>query len=124
MNKQILGAALVVMPMIASSPRVAFAADEIQVYNAEIAEVGQWTVQQHFNYVLKGRTELEFPGGLVPNHSLNGTPEWAYGLTDWWEVGFYAPFAIDSGGRFLSNGVKLRSSSCPHMRHSALCSTA
>ena len=34
-----------------------------------------------------------FPGGLVSNHSLNGTPEFAYGVTDWWEVGLYLPFA-------------------------------
>ncbi len=92
----------------AFAPRPARAMDEIQVYNAEIAEIGQWTFQQHLNYTLQGRTQPEFPGGLVPNHSLNGTPEAAYGLTDWWEVGFYAPFAIDSAGHFLSNGFKIR----------------
>jgi hypothetical protein len=88
--------------------RPAQSADEIQVYNAEIAEVGQWTFQQHLNYTLQGRTQPEFPGGLVPNHSLNGTPEFAYGLTDWWEMGFYAPFAIDGSGHFFSNGFKIR----------------
>ncbi len=92
----------------ALAPRAAHAADEIQVYNAEIAEVGQWTFQQHLNYTLQGRTQPEFSGGLVPNHSLNGTPEVAYGLTDWWEVGFYAPFAVDSGGHLLPNGFKIR----------------
>ena len=30
--------------------------DEIQVYNAEIAEVGQWTYEQHLNYALVGHT--------------------------------------------------------------------
>ena len=84
------------------------AADEIQVYNAEIAEVGQWTFQQHLNYILQGRSQPEFPGGLIPNHSLNGTPELAYGVTEGWELGFYAPFAVDSRGQFLSNGVKVR----------------
>src|SRR6516162_8038175 len=63
----------------------ALAVDEIQVYNAEIAEVGQWTYQQHLNYTWQGLTQPEFPGGLVPNHSLQGTPEFAYGMTDWWE---------------------------------------
>ena len=38
----------------------------------------------------------------------NGTPELAYGITDWWELGFDAPFAVDSGGQFLSNGGKIR----------------
>ncbi len=94
--------------LYALAPQPARATDEIQVYNAEIAEIGQWTFQQHLNYTLQGRTQPEFPGGLVPNHSLNGTPELAYGLTDWWEVGFYAPFAVDSGGHFLSNGFKIR----------------
>jgi len=64
----------------------ALAVDEIQVYNAEIAEVGQWTYQQHLNYTWQGLTQPEFPGRLVPNHSLQGTPEFAYGMTDWWEV--------------------------------------
>ena len=44
----------------------------------------------------------------MPNHALNGTPELAYGVTDWWEVGFYAPFAVSGGGAFLSNGAKIR----------------
>ncbi|HLN11405.1 MAG TPA: hypothetical protein VK281_20955 [Xanthobacteraceae bacterium] len=84
------------------------AIDEIQVYNADIAEVGQWTIEQHLNYVFLGRTQPDFPGGLISNHSLNGTPELAYGVTDWWEIGFYAPFSVQSGGRFFSDGFKFR----------------
>ncbi|HMK88196.1 MAG TPA: hypothetical protein VK446_00975 [Methylocystis sp.] len=84
------------------------AIDEIQVYNAEIAEPGQWTVEQHLNYVANGVQQADHPGGLVPNHSLNGTPEFAYGMTPWWEVGFYAPFALDEFGDFHAQGVKLR----------------
>jgi hypothetical protein len=90
-------------------PIGARATDEIQVYNAGIAEIGQWTVEQHLNYTWAGRREPDFPGGLIPNHSLNGTPELAYGVADWWEVGFYAPFAVNSDGQFLSNGAKFRS---------------
>jgi hypothetical protein len=89
-------------------PAPARADDEIQVYNAEIAEVGQWTIEQHLNYTWVGRTQPDFPGGLIPNHSLNGTPELAYGIADWWELGFYAPFVVNSGGQFLSNGGKIR----------------
>jgi hypothetical protein len=88
-------------------PQPARAVDEIQVYNADIAEIGQWTFQQHLNYTFVGRTEPDFPGGLISNHSLQGTPELAYGITDWWEVGFYAPFAV-AGGQLLSNGGKIR----------------
>lgn len=83
--------------------------DEIQVYNAEIAEVGQWTYEQHLNYALVGQTQPEVPGGFFSNHSLQGTPEFAYGITDWWEGGFYVPFAVNSAGEFLSDGAKIRS---------------
>jgi hypothetical protein len=94
--------------VLALWPLTARAVDEIQVYNAEIAEVGQWTIQQHLNYAIEGRKQPDFPGGIVPNHALNGTPELAYGVYDWWEVGFYAPFAA-SDRQFLSNGGKIRS---------------
>ena len=72
--------------------------DEIQVYNAEIADVGQWTLEQHLNYVATGQTQPEVPGGFYSNHALQGTPEFAYGITDWWEGGFYIPFAATELG--------------------------
>lgn len=100
---------LAIVIAAANLVRPAHAVDEIQVYNAEIAQVGQWTIQQHLNYTLQGRKTPDFPGGLTPNHALNGTPELAYGITDWWELGFYTPFAVNSGGQFLSNGAKIRS---------------
>lgn len=90
------------------APASAHAVDEIQVYNAEIAEPGQWTLQQHLNYAINGRKEPDFPGGLVPHHALNGTPELAWGVYDWWEMGWYAPFAVDQDGRFFSDGFKWR----------------
>jgi hypothetical protein len=83
------------------------ATDEIQVYNAAIAAVGQFTIQQHLNYTPSGLKDPPFPGGLVSNHALNGTPEFAYGVTDWWELGLYLPFAVQDQ-QFLSNGFKLR----------------
>jgi hypothetical protein len=87
--------------------RPAKATDEIQVYNAAIAAVGQFTIQQHLNYTPTGLKEPPFPGGLVSNHAVNGTPEFAYGVTDWWEVGLYLPFAIQDQ-QLLSNAFKLR----------------
>src|SRR6266478_9203001 len=83
------------------------AVDEIQVYNAGIAAPGQFTIQQHLNYVGIGIKEPPFPGGLISHNSVNGTPEFAYGVTDWWEVGLYLPFAIQDQ-QFLSNAFKLR----------------
>lgn len=48
--------------------RVVFAADqvhdELQVYNSEIATVGQWTYQQHLNYAAIGQSQPEVPGGF------------------------------------------------------------
>src|SRR6202035_1576591 len=83
------------------------AVDEIQVYNAGIAAVGQFAIQQHLNYTALAPKDPPFPGGLVSNHAINGTPEFAYGVTDWWEVGLYLPFAIQNQ-RFMSDSFKLR----------------
>ena len=99
--------------LLIAASRPALAADqvhdEIQVYNAEIAEVGQWTYQQHLNYAPVGQTQPEVPGGFSSNRSLQGTPEFAYGITDWWEAGFYLPFAVTGSGQLLSDGAKIRS---------------
>jgi hypothetical protein len=83
--------------------------DEIQVYNAGIAAVGQWTYEQHLNYAAIGQTMPEVPGGFSSNRALQGTPEFAYGITPWWEAGFYLPFAINGGDQLLSDGAKIRS---------------
>ena len=94
--------------LLAASSISARAVDEIQVYNAEIAKVGQWTFQLHNNYAFIGRKEPDFPGGLIPNHALNGTGEWAWGITDWWEMGFYTPYAVDQELTPYSNAAKIR----------------
>jgi hypothetical protein len=100
-------AALVALASASLIGEPAEATDEIQVYNASIAAVGQFTIQQHLNYVAQGLTNPPFPGGIVSNHSLNGTPEFAYGVTDWWELGLYLPFSI-AKGQFYSDAFKLR----------------
>ena len=106
-------AAAGIFALLIAASRPALAADqvhdEIQVYNAEIAEVGQWTYQQHLNYAPVGQTQPEVPGGFSSNRSLQGTPEFAYGIADWWEAGFYLPFAVTGSGQLLSDGAKLRS---------------
>jgi opacity protein-like surface antigen len=86
---------------------VARADDEIQVYTGEIVDVGKWSAQHHLNYAIQGRKVPDFPGGLIPNHTLNGTGEYAYGVADWFEFGFYTPYAFDKEG-FHSNAGKLR----------------
>jgi hypothetical protein len=88
--------------------RQAHAVDEIQVYNASIAPVHTWSLEQYLNYVWSGSTTSDFQGSFAPYHSLNGTPELAYGVTPWYEIGFYAPFSIDENGTFYSAGAKVR----------------
>jgi hypothetical protein len=100
----LLAAGLLCLP----GPRLAHAADEIQVYNAEINEVGQFSVQQHLNYTITGIPTPAYPGALISNHALNGTPEFAYGVTPWLELGLYIPWAVNEQGQFLSNNFKLR----------------
>jgi hypothetical protein len=82
--------------------------DEIQVYDATINAPGQFSVQLHNNYTPIGRKQPDFAGGIVPNHTLNGVPEWAYGLTDWLELGAYVPLYSWTSGRFQIDGAKLR----------------
>jgi hypothetical protein len=83
--------------------------DEIQVYDAEITPPGQWNLTWHNNFTPQGRRLPDFPGGVVPDHTLNGVPEWAYGVTDWFEAGAYVPiYSYTSSGQLLFEGVKLR----------------
>jgi hypothetical protein len=83
--------------------------DEIQVYDAGIAPPGIFNLTLHDNYTFSGRRDPEFPGAIVPEHALNGVPEWAYGVTRWFEAGLYLPlYSIDRNGSVLLNGAKLR----------------
>jgi hypothetical protein len=83
--------------------------DEIQVYNAEIAAPGILNLTLHNNYTPEGRMQAAFPGGIVPDCTLNGTAEWAYGVAPWFEAGLYLPLYNYSGiGSLTYNGFKLR----------------
>ena len=91
-----------------ASPAVA-QTDEIQVYDATIAPQGVFNLTLHDNYTFDGAKTPAFPGGLVPNHTLNGVPEWAYGVTDWFEAGLYLPlYSVASNSGAQLNGFKLR----------------
>jgi hypothetical protein len=83
--------------------------DEIQVYDASITAVGKWNLTWHNNFTPQGRTATDFPGGVIPDHTLNGVPEWAYGFRDWLELGAYVPiYSYTAAGQLLFEGVKLR----------------
>ncbi len=84
--------------------------DEIQVYDAVIAQPGVYNLMIHTNFTPIGRKVPVFPGGIVPDHSVNGAAEWAYGVTDWFEQGLYlpvwTPYSEHRGGSL--DGFKIR----------------
>jgi hypothetical protein len=83
--------------------------DEIQVYGGDVETPGKSNLTFHANYTPRGRSVPGFPGGVVPQHSLNGAFEWAFGVTDWFEAGTYLPVYTFTGDRTLeADGVKLR----------------
>jgi hypothetical protein len=106
-GKELPTAAVAFIAVLLAAPS-AHAVDEIQIYTADINEVGQFSIEQHLNYTIKGLTDPAYPGALIDNHALNGTPEFAYGVTPWLELGLYIPFAVNEQGQFLSNNFKLR----------------
>jgi hypothetical protein len=57
-----------------------------------------------------GRKTADYPGGIIPNHSVNGAAEWAYGVAPWFEQGLYmpvwSPYSQGRGGSL--NGFKIR----------------
>ncbi len=102
--------ALVVAPAAA---RLASAqTDEIQVYDASLTAPGTLNLTVHNNFTPKGIATPSFPGAVVSDKSLNGVPEWAYGIVDWLEGGLYLPlYSIGNSGtgtRPMLNGAKLR----------------
>jgi hypothetical protein len=81
-----LAAALSIFALMASAAlAVQQVHDKIQVYNAEINEIGQWSYQRHLNFAGVSQTQPEFPGGFTLNHSL---------------------FAVTGTGESLSGGPK------------------
>jgi hypothetical protein len=83
--------------------------DEIQVYDGEIAAPGKINLMLHNNYTPLGLKTPAFPNAVLSNHSLNGVPEWALGVTDWFEAGLYLPlYSVSENHDFTLNGFKLR----------------
>jgi hypothetical protein len=83
--------------------------DEIQVYDGGLAPVGTFNLTLHNNFVAKGITTPAFPGAVVADKSWNGVPEWALGVTPWFEAGLYLPlYSHDEASGFGLDGFKLR----------------
>ena len=79
------------------------------MYDGGLAPVGVFNLTVHNNFTPKGVKEPAFPGAVISDKSLNGVPEWAYGVTNWFEAGLYLPlYSIDKNQGALLNGFKLR----------------
>lgn len=100
-----LALALVVAPLAAHAQT-----DEIQVYDASIMAPGKASVMVHSNFTPIGRKTADFPGGIIPDDSVNGAVEWAYGVRPWFEQGLYLPvftaYSENRGGSI--DGFKVR----------------
>ncbi|GAB2181551.1 hypothetical protein DLREEDagrD3_17740 [Denitratisoma sp. agr-D3] len=77
-------------------------ADEIQVYTDEINEPGEVGLEVHTITFPRGRQTRDYPGEVVPGHSLFVTLEPSYGLTKTVDVGLYLPMARDSSNGDIS----------------------
>jgi hypothetical protein len=96
--------AMMVVPRLASGQ-----ADEIQVYDGGLAAPGIFNLTLHSNFTPRGVKTPAFPGAVVADQSFNGVPEWAYGVTDWFEAGLYLPlYTRDKHMGWGLDGFKLR----------------
>ena len=100
------------LALVAVAHMVSAQTDEIQVYDGGLAAPGKFNLTLHTNFIPKGLTTPAFAGALVADRSLNGVPEWAYGVTSWFEAGLYLPlYSIGTRAAHSSamlDGVKLR----------------
>lgn len=84
-------------------------ADEIQVYDGGLAAPGSLNLTLHNNFIARGLTTPAFSGAVVADKSWNGVPEFALGLTEWFEAGLYLPlYSHDRSMGFGLDGLKLR----------------
>ena len=101
---------ILISAALVAAPRPACAqTDEIQVYDASIAPQGKFNLTWHNNFTPDGLKTPAFPGGIIPERSFNGVTEWAYGVTDWFELGLYLPlYSISKNHDATINGGKIR----------------
>src|ERR1700722_3175900 len=100
-----------VLGLMLAAPWIASAqTDEIQVYDAAIAEQGILNLMIHMNFTPIGWKTPRYRGAIIANDSLQATAEWAYGVTPWFEQGLYLPVSTlhstNEGTSF--NGFKIR----------------
>ena len=101
---------LLAIPLILAIPAIAAAqSDEIQVYDGGLADPGVFNLTLHNNFTPSGVKDPAFSGAVTADKSLNGVPEWAYGVNRWFEAGLYLPlYSRDKDLGFGFDGFKLR----------------
>jgi hypothetical protein len=82
--------------------------DEIQVYDGEINEPGEFGLEVHLNTTLAGQSFPSFPNQRFSQGGVRLTPEFSYGLTKNIELGFYTPAIWTPDYGFESAGYKPR----------------
>lgn len=103
----VLAYILLIIYGLQSFPAAAY--DEIQVYDMSINQPGQYTLEMHSNYVIKGRNQPDYAGELPPDGQLAFTPEFAYGWSKHVELGLYTPMSINPNtGTMMLDDAKLR----------------
>jgi hypothetical protein len=95
--------------LLIAAPLAFAQADEIQVYDGGLAPPGVFNLTVHTNFTPRGIRSSAFPGAVVADKSLNGVPEWAVGVTRWFEAGLYLPlYSRDHATGWGLDGFKLR----------------
>jgi len=82
--------------------------DEIQVYDGEINEPGEFGLEIHANTTLSGQTSPSFPDQRLSQGGIRITPEFSYGLSKTVELGFYLPTIYTPDYGYESAGYKPR----------------
>ncbi len=82
---------LLAIALLASAHSILAQTDEIQVYDGSIAAPGVLNLTLHDNFIADWQRSPAFAGALIPDHSVNGVSEWAYGVTPRFETGLSLP---------------------------------
>ncbi len=107
MRSSTLAAALAVAAL-APTPSRALDRFEIQVYEDDVNEPGQPSLEVHLNYTARGTDTPAFPGEVPPDRVGRLTLEPALGATEWLELGAYVQGFVAPGVAARFGGVKLR----------------
>ncbi|MBZ0090736.1 MAG: hypothetical protein K8F27_00725 [Sulfuricellaceae bacterium] len=104
-----IGCALLFTGLSIASLTALATPDEIQVYNDDMDDPGNFGLELHTNYTLDGSKTPSYAGEVPSHHVLQVTPELSYGISKTLEAGLYfPPMAIHSNGSVNENGMRFR----------------